>query len=282
MTNVLDEPWVAEAVRRFQSDYASVIANRRVDIVGKKKALLKFGRNVNMASGVLSTIWDTGVANETYVASNLIDSISSSSASDTTTIRVEGHYYGSDGGLHFVILNATLSGRTPVGDGTLVADLYGEYAGALARVTRMANLSAVPLVGDVYIYQSGQTVTAGVPQDLTKVHGKIRGTAGLQQSNKCATTVSNEDFYIITSVRTGVARSQAAFVDFGLEIREPGGVFRERLIGNGSRDSGFGQIFDNAPHIIAPPNSDVRVRGTSSAASTTGIASFNGILGALI
>lgn len=282
MTDVLHDPWIAEAVRRFTAEYASVIGDRRVELAGKQKALLKFGRNVNMTAGDVETIWDTGVANETYVDSNLIDSISSSSASDTMLIRIEGHYYGSDGKLHFVILDATLNGQTPVTTTTVISDAYGEYAGALARNSRLANLSGTTLVGDVFIYQSTQTVTAGVPQDLTKVHGKISGSAGLQQSNKCATTISNEDFFIITASRVGVAKAQAAYIDFSLEIREFGGIFRERTVGNGSRDSGFGQIFSSPPYLLIPPNSDIRMRGTASTNSTTGIAQFNGILGALI
>jgi len=282
MVDTADDFWLAEAVSRFTADYASLIGDRRVDLIGKQKALLNFGRNVDMSNGVIETIWDIGIANETYVASNLIDSISSSSASDTITVRVDGHYYGADGNLHFVILNATLTGQTPVTTTSVVSDLYGEYSGALARVTRLANLSSVLLVGDVYVYQSTQTVTAGVPQDLTKVHAKIRGTAGLQQTNKAATTTSNEDFYIITATRGGVAKAQASFVDFTLEVREQGGVFREKAIGIGSRDSGFGMLFSVPPYLIVPPNADVRVRGTASANNTTGIAEFNGILGALI
>jgi len=281
MANVLDDPWVAEAVRRFQDDYRSVIANRRVDVIGKNKSILKFGRNLDLTSGTQETIWDVGIDNETYVEDNLINRISSSSASDTQTIRVEGHYLA-DGGYHFVILDVPLNGQTPVGEGIVITDAYGQYGGALARNSRLANLSGTRLVGDVYVYQDTQTVTAGVPQDLTKVHAKIRGAAGLQQSNKCATTISNEDFYILTSSRVGVAKAQAAFVDFSLEVREHGGTFRERTIGNGSRDSGFNPIFEKPPYIVVPPNSDIRITGISSANTTTGIAEFNGILGALV
>ena len=281
MTNVLDDPWVAEAVRRFQADYSSVIANRRVDLVGKEKTVLKFGRNISMASGIPSTIWDVGVANETYVETNLINRISSSSASDTQVIRVEGHYIA-DGGFHFVVLDVTLDGQTPVSSGTVVADSYGQYPGSLCRNSRLANLSDTELVGDVYVYQDTQTVTAGVPQDLTKVHAKIRGTAGLQQSNKCATTISSEDFYILTAARVGVAKQTAAFVDFSIEIREQGGTFRERAVGDGSRDSGFNLIFGAPPFIVVPPNSDIRITGVSSANATSGLASFNGILGRLL
>jgi len=289
MTNVLDDPWMAEALRRFSKDYATAIGNREVVLVGNDKALLKFGRNIDMSSGVVSTIWDTGVANETYlpvsVAGNLIDRISSSSTSDTQILRVEGHYATADQVMHFVILNVQLAGRTPsdLASATVIADGFGAFGdyNKLCRNTRLANLSDTDLIGDVYVYQNGQTVTNGVPQDLTLTHGKIRGTDGLNQSNKCATSFGDENFYIMTSARAGVARSAAAFVDFSLEVREPAGVFREKLPAVGSRDSGFGPIFNLPPYVIVPPNSDIRVRGTASANSVTGIGSFNGLIGAL-
>lgn len=280
----LSDFWLAEAVRRFSGDYASVIADRQVDLIGKQKALLKFGRNVNMASGVTSTIWDTGVANETYVETNIIDSVSSSSAADTGVIRVEGHYISDTATYHFVVLNVTLNGQTPVdlSTATVLVDSFGSYGGALCRNSRLANLSGAELSGDVYVYQAGQTVIAGVPQDLTLTHGKIRGLAGLQQSNKCATTISNDDFYILTAARVGTAKAQAAFIDFAVEIKEPLGTFRERTLGVSSRDSGFNPVFASPPFIVVPPNSDIRIRGSASANTVTGIAEFNGLLGRLV
>ena len=171
MTNVLADPWMAEALRRFTKDYASAIGDREAYIVGNDKSLLKFGRNIDMSSGVVSTIWDTGVDNETYlpvsVAGNLIDRISGSSASDTQTIRVEGHYATADQVMHFVILNVPLTGQTPsdLANATVIVDVFGAFRdyNKLCRNTRLANLSGTDLVGDVYIYQNGQTVTNGVP-----------------------------------------------------------------------------------------------------------------------
>lgn len=289
MTDVLADPWAAEALRRFTTQYATAIGDREAYIVGNDKSLLKFGRNIAMASGVVSTLWDTGVANETYlpvtVAGNLIDRLSSSDAADTDIIRVEGHYASANEVMHFVALDVQLTGQTPVdlANATVISDVFGQWStyNKLCRNTRLANLSDTNLVGDVYIYQNGQTVTSGVPQDLTLTHNKIRGTDGLNQSNKCATALGNENFYLMTSARAGVARSASAFVDFSLEIREPSGVFRERLPAVGSRDSGFSPIFNVPPYVIVPPNSDIRIRGTASANSVTGIGSFNGIIGAL-
>jgi hypothetical protein len=279
MANVADDFWLGEAVRRFARSYADVIDNRTINVIDYATITQKFGRNTNMTAGTSSTIWDTGVANETYVSTNVIDRISSSDDGDVAIIRCEGHYIA-DGGFHFVKLDITLTGQTPVGAGTVVHDPYGSYGGALARVQRLANLSSTELAGDVYVYQAGQTVTAGVPQDLTLTHAKIR--TGLNQSNKTAITVSNEEFLILTSARVGVAKAQAAYVDFALEVREQGGVFKEKTLGVGARDSGFTDMTGGVPFIVIPPNSDVRIVGTSSASSTTGIAEFDGILGALV
>ena len=292
-SNVLDDPWVAEAVRRFSKDYASVIADRKVEILGKDKSVLKFGRNLNMSLGVLSTIWDVGVANETYLDSangtsaNLIDRISASNASDTSrTIRVEGHYLSAAHTFHFVALDVVTdasNGQTPVdlANATVVADAFGGWGDylKLARCSRLANLSATDLLGNIYAFQSGITVTAGVPQDLTKTHAKI--TSPRQQTNKCATTISNEDFAIMTTARAGVGRAAAAFVDFSLEIAERPNIFRERTLGIASRDSGFVPFFSQPPYIVIPPNSDIRLLGSSSANSVTGLGEFNLLLGKL-
>lgn len=290
MTTALDDPWVAEAVRRASQDFDSQIANRKIDLVGKSKSVLKFGRNINMSSGVISTIWDTGVANETYLpmteAGNLIDRISSSAVADTEVMRVEGHYATADNVCHFVILNVTLNGRTPVdlATATVLVDEFGAFGdyNKLCRNSRLANIAAgTALVGDVYIYQSGQTVTNGVPQDLTLTHGKVRGTDGLNQSNKCANTVSNEDIFILTSCRVGVARASAAFVDYSVELARRPNVFREVTIGVSSRDSGFVPIFGLPPYIVIPPNTDIRVRGSASTNSVVGVAEFSGLLARL-
>jgi len=293
MAGVLDDPWIAEALRRFSSSYEDKIGNRRLDILGKAKSVYKFGRNTDMTSGELATIWDVGPANETYLdagsgtSSNLIDRVSSSNASDAQGLRVEGHYLSAANTFHFVALRATLNGQTPVdlANATVLSDLKGEWSSynKLARVSRMANLGdTADLAGDVYCYQNGQTVTSGVPQDLTLTHAKIRGTDGLNQTNKCATTISNEDFGILTACRAGVARSVAAFVDYTIEIAERPNIFRERALGISSRDSGFTPIFSEPPFIVLPPNTDIRVRGTASTNSVGGLATLNILLGRLV
>jgi hypothetical protein len=285
MSTLSDEFWLAEAVRRFVHEYATVVGNRRVQLLVPPNALLKFGRNPDMGAGAVATVWDLGIANETYVSTNIIDVMSSSSASDTTSVVIEGHYLSAPNVFRTCVLRLVLTGQTPadLANAVVIKDDFGGFFtdGKLARVNRLTDDNGVDLVGDVYVYQSGQTVTLGVPQDLTLTHAKMRGTAGLNRSNKCATTISNDEFLILTAARSGVARTNAAFVDYSLEIRTAEGVFTEILPAVASRDSGFSPIFNAPPYIIVPPNADIRMRGTSSANNTGGVASFNGLVGSL-
>lgn len=83
------EPRIQQAINEIYATYGDVVS------VGQKaKSLTKFGRNVEVGTS-FSTIWFTGQdqANETYVADNVnsIDSISSSSGSDTMQVTIEGH-----------------------------------------------------------------------------------------------------------------------------------------------------------------------------------------------
>ena len=58
-----------------------------VSILDKGKTLSKFGRT-EQASGSISTVWgDVGALNETYVSTNIIDTVSSSAVADTGANR---------------------------------------------------------------------------------------------------------------------------------------------------------------------------------------------------
>lgn len=85
-----EDPLMTHAIRTVLSSTGDKIS------IGKKaKDLIKFGKTINVGSSARSTIWRTGAdqANETYPAANTnsIDSVSSSSTTDTTTLIIEGH-----------------------------------------------------------------------------------------------------------------------------------------------------------------------------------------------
>lgn len=239
----------------------------------KHKHLLKFGRTSNADSGVKTTIMTLpgAVVNEVLQTTNSIDSISSSSGSDTSVLRIEGHTIDANGLLTFVVQDATLDGQTRVA-----------LATPLARVSRgyvLAQTFAAPaaeLVGSVYFYENG-AITNGVPDTDAEVHMVIE--PGKNQSEKCATSVSNKDYFILTGFTGAIGRgsSSTTTVDFELEWRELGGVWRQFSMEMSLRASGVSVLdIQFHDHQIIPPNSDLRMVAISNSANTAVSGSFEG------
>ena len=252
---------LVQAEREVQRTYGDVIS-----IDKKAKSLIKFGKSGDLtANGGLETIWTVG-GNETYVTGNTIAYISSSSASDTEEITIECHTVtgtGVNSVFAFVTQNVTLNGQTPVALSTPVA-----------RVSRIYNNGSSELVGRVVVYQN-TSVSNGVPSDTTKIHIDI--PTGFQQSFKSATTFSSSDYFILTGAYGSVSKKQAASVDFYLEERQAGKVFRQLGSFTASSDGGAFDIeFD--PSIIIKKNSDVRFRADTSANNSVVFAIFKGYL----
>lgn len=271
--------WHGHAVREIKKTYG-----HDVSIYRKSKTLNKFGRNTNNVSGEQFTVMDFqgDVFNESLLSSNAIDSIVSSSGSDTETIRVEGHTQDANGLLTFVVQNVTLTGQTPASLTT-----------PLARVTRayVANGTfaspASDLVGTVAIYDSSSSsgVGSGVPNTDAAVHAQIRGAAGKNQTEKCATAVSNSDYWLIreahcASGRTGGTSSN---VDFEIEVRQLGGVWRPVGMEVSMRNTvnPFESV-DLYPLIIVPPNSDVRMVATATVSDTPVAGRIEGVLAQIV
>jgi len=237
----------------------------RVSVSQKGKTLYKFGRNADIGTS-FETVWNTG-GNETYATDNVIDKFSSSNAGDTQEIIVEGHTI-SAGKLTFVTQTVTLAGQTETALTT-----------PLARVNRAYNNGTTDFAGTIYIYED-DTVTAGVPQTASKIHAEV--TEG-NQTEKCATSISNTDYYIITAF-TGYCFTKASrTVEFLVELREVGTtnkVFRRTFSTAGSEGKPTHIDFD--PPFIIPKNYDIRVRAIASANATDVGASFNGYLAKVI
>lgn len=242
----------------------------RVSIDRKAKSLIKFGKSAELSTD-RETIWNVG-GHETYVTGNTITHVSSSSASDTQSIKLECHTVsgtGTDSQFTFVVQTVTLSGQTPVALDTPVA-----------RVSRMFNDSGTELVGNVYVYEiDGTTVTAGVPSPASKIHSKI--DAGFQQGFKAATTFSNEDYYVLTGGFGSVSYKQSAAVDFYLEVRQAGKVFIENAAVSANASGGSWQI-DLDPAIIIPKNADIRITCESGSQGAVVYGSFKGYLAKVI
>ena len=229
---------LVQGEREIQQTYGD-----KVSIDRKAKSLIKFGRSAELGTTALETVWTCG-DDEVYVTDNTISHLSSSSASDTQEVTIEGHTI-SDGEFTFVIQTATLNGQNTVALNT-----------DLARVSRIYNSDNTELVGRVVVYEN-TTLSAGIPTDATKIHIDI--PAGFQQSFKAATTFSKNDYFICTGFYGAVSSKQAGSVDFYPEIRQAGKVFRQAGCFTASTNGGAADIILDPP-LIVPKNADIRIR----------------------
>ena len=254
-----------------------------VSVQEKGKGLRKFG--VNSAVGTtFETVaqFQGTVANETYVVGNTIKSVSSSSASDNTqTLVVEGHTVDGNGLMTFVSQDVVLNGQTIVILSTPLHRANRMYV----KQTGTRQTYPADLVGIVYCWaDSGTGATGGVPK--TDTDTKITIQAGQTQSQKCATSISDSDYYFINnfSGAVGVAGGSASRVEIIIEIRsvEFGGAWlpQGRIIELNVGANGVNEDFN--PMIIVRPNTDIRVRAKvdSNTAEVTG--AFSGYLASII
>jgi len=237
-------------------------------IIRKRKSLARVGRNISMASGTQELIWNgpadiSAPYTDTGLSTNAVDTIVSTGA-DTQTMVIEGHTIDGSGDFTFVVQTVTLNGQTEV---TLPTPL--------ARTAFLYNAGTTPLVGVVSLFVGTGGSTNGVPDVDADVAMQI--PAGRQQSNVLATTLSKRDYWLITSIDVGVARQQTGSVDFELQVRRKGGVYREIAPLTASRDSGLGAI-TYRPFKVIPSNADVRLVGTASANGIRAIAEIQGLL----
>lgn len=276
--NAVGEPakdfWIAYAEREIWNTYGD-----RVSVWQKAKSLNKFGRTLNADNGVKTTIatFQGAVVNETFAAGNTVDSVVSSSGSDTGAITIEGHTIDTiNGDKKFVVQDATLAGQTPV---TLATPLHRCTRMYVKKGTYAA--AASDLVGNVACYDSAVAtgVTSGVPDVATATKCMI--PAGGNQSDKCATALSSVDYWIITHVEAGLEKGSGATAaaDVDIEYREKGGVWRPLgLQIDLSEASGPWASRDVVPHRIIPPNSDIKAVATSNANDTQVDMTIDGVL----
>jgi len=254
--------WLRHAARVIETTYGDTI-----DFYAKGKDLLKFGRNklVNTTKSTLMTL-PTGIDNEVLLSSNLITQISSSSGSDTGEVKIEGHTSSDGLTFTFVVQTVTLTGQTAATLST-----------PLCRVSRVVNNGSTDLVGNIYVTET-DTLMAGVPDTDSKVH--IIVNAGLNNSEKAATTVSSADYYIITGFYADCLEKTSAYGIIHLEVREPGKTFINKIdIESSTSDSGDHRF---QPYLIVPKNSDVRIRISASAAGKDFSGGFEGVLASVV
>jgi hypothetical protein len=254
---------LVQAQREIYATFGDVVS-----IDDKAKSLTKFGKSAELSTN-RETVWTVG-GHETYVSSNTIDSISSSQSGDTEEVYLECHTVNGTGeNQQFTFLTqvATLNGQTRVALPTPVA-----------RVSRVYNNNGTNLSGKVSVYEN-TALSGGVPVDTTKIHAQI--PVGFQQSFKGATTFSNQDYYILTGGFGTVTYKQSAAVNFYLEVRQAGRVFREGA-GISANSAGGAWQVNLDPAIIIPKNSDVRVTCQSNTQGAEVYASFQGYLAKVV
>lgn len=236
-----------------------------ISVVAKSKTLLMFGKHQSMAANVPTTMaeYPAGIANEDLQTGNTISHVVSGDAGDVGDLLfLEGHTI-SGGVLTFQEQLVVLNGQTPVALST-----------PLARASRSWNLGTTPVVGPVSFYRGG-AVTAGVPNDPTEVHLYL--PAGENQSAACQTSLEDENFYLITGVSASVQHKTNGSVDFSIEAKAANST-AWRAVAVFSVAGSSPVQFNFGPVIVGRPNSDIRIRGTSSVNNMSASAWVNGYL----
>lgn len=233
-----------------------------VSVWAKGKSLNKFGRNRTVGNAFETVGEFQGTtANETFVSTNIIDSISSSDETNDTgiTFTIEGHTIDGSGNLTFVAQNATLDGtdaRTKVMLTTPLARATRIYVAASGTFDSPQSAPT----GNIYVYDDTDGITAGVPN--TAAATKVMLVAGETQSEMASTSVSAADYWFIAGFTCafGDTATQVDFATVRMEIRDVanGGVWRPlgRDYTLWPDETGIHTEFH--PHLIVPPNHDWR------------------------
>ena len=249
-----------------------------VSVAAKKKNLNKFGTNSTVGTAFETVAQFQGTtANESFVSTNLIDAVISSSASDTMTLTIEGHTIDGSGNLTFVTQDVAVTGQTSA---TLTTPL-ARATRAFVKNSGTFNSPQAAAVGTIYIYDNTDGDTgSGVP--TTAAATKLLIAPTFTQSEKCATSVSSTDYWFITDFEAGIGNASGAAdrVTFQLQFRDVanGGVWRpigrDITVTVGQN----GVSFKFSPLGIIPKNHDVRVQARANASTAEVFAEIQGVL----
>jgi hypothetical protein len=262
------------AERVIESTYGDVVS-----IKAKGKQLNKFGLS-NSVGTALQTIARFPSINETYVSTNIITRIVSTNVSDTQTLVLEGDTIDGFGNLTFSIQNVTLNGQTVVTLTTPLARANRLYV----KPSGTFNAPQTNPLGAVSVYDNLSGVAAGVPSVPTSV--KLTIQAGEANSQKCATSISSSDYYIVTQIQGGIgaAGGNASRVIIRAESRDikNGGVWRPLGRELTVPISGVGVQFDPHPFLIIPKNHDIRLRARTDSNTAFVFGEINGYLAGIV
>jgi hypothetical protein len=245
------DPWIIHAIHHIADVHGDFVSVHGANA----ENLLKFGRHekVQTTPTTLMTL-PASTYNETFVTDNLINSVVSTNANDTTTITVQGHTVSGTGvNAKFteVTQGVTLNGQTVV-----------PLATPLARCQRAFANAAVALLGTVsFVETDTYTGAGGVPDTPAKVHMQIR--IGESQTEKTQLTTADNEWLIITGFSATCLEKTATFGSITLERRLPGKIFRP--VTTTAASTNYLTEFSPIPYIEVEPNSDVRLTATAGA-----------------
>ena len=239
------------------SDNSSGLAIAQGNVTGVSN-VNKFGNAPDFDTGDGEVyVWDgADDANEnlmTYTFSTTadIDRLSSSSASDTMPIEVQGL----DANYDLINQTITLTGQTPVALTT-----------PLIRVFRLKNVGAVDIIGRVYCFVNVAT-TGGVPNTLTNIRALIDN--GSNQTEMAIFTVpAGKTGYIDEVYASTAGGSRASNYIIKLRIRPFGQVFqlKHRRAINDNKD--LTKVFKTPE--VALEKSDIIMTAQAVATNITG------------
>lgn len=231
------------------------------------KRLNIFGRFDNLGTTRASIMQHLGSeVLEVMQSDNTITKIVSDDAAYTGQIRIEGHTI-LNGLLTYAAQVVTLNGQTPVDLPTPLARAnvayYFQTPQALAPGKR------------IYIHRP-DTLVAGVPQTASKVHLLIEADHG--RSQKCATALDDQNYWVIYKIYGGVLKKQDATADIAIQagkIGEPVQTWGE--FSCYTSGANLQEINLDVP-LILEKNSDIWLEATSSVAGVEVIGAMLGYL----
>jgi hypothetical protein len=281
---------IEDAIRRIFNEFGDIVS-----VTQKKQALLKFGRSRAIGGDQKGTVWvaqDTGQPDERFATENKVRGLSSSDTGDFGTVfRVEGCSLDTGTGFQSFGRDVTCLGQTQASfDGGARGDRIYVKPSAWPLVSR-------PATGTIYVYDTGLAggLSAGVPNVPAATKVLLEGDTGWSdtgedqkgpnQTQKLATTLAHDEYWIAAEVFLAIGRSgpQSARVDAEIEYRQLGGVWRpvglELSLEEGAQTEA---LIPLRPYAILPKNSDVRMRAQSTIASTLASGFINGYLAKVI
>ncbi len=197
------------------SNNSSGLAIAEGNVTGKT-FIHKFGKapDFDTGDGVV-TVWDGADDNDinqmqyVYSTTAAIDSVSSSSTSDTFDIEIQGL----DGDYALVNQTVTLNGQNRV---ALTTNLL--------RVFRMKNVNSIDNVGHIYCFEN-VALSLGVPTDSTKVRAVIQPTKN-QTLMAVFTIEADKTGYMRDWFASIAGASKSSNYIVELRARPLGGVFQ--------------------------------------------------------